>query len=337
VHWKDQFDEEFAVTTDVQVTTGSRLARRPGHAVAPVKHTIATYWREYAAIAPFFVLFAAFGAFPLIYAIYLSMLKWDGISDPIFVGGAQWVRLFTTSEVWSALGNTALIFAFGQIPVVIGALLGAALMSQPRLKLRSFYQTAFFLPQVTSLVAVAIVFQSIFGDKFGLVNVVLKALGLPEQNWLANPWEMKVVIALMIIWRGFGYFLIIFMAGMSSIDPSLYEAARVDGAGPARIFRSLTLPLLRPTIVFVAVTGTIAGLQIFTEPQILFRGSGGPNDGGITMMLLQYQYLGGTGSTNLSVQPDLGFASVIGWVVFLLLVVIALANTRILRSSWKQD
>jgi cellobiose transport system permease protein len=296
-----------------------------------------SYWREYASIAPFFVLFTAFGFFPLVYAVYLSMVKWDGISSPIFVGRAQWVRLFTTTEVWSALGNTALIFAFGQIPVVIGALLGAALMSQPRLRLRSFYQTAFFLPQVTSLVAVAIVFQSIFGDKFGLMNDFLKTLGLPTQNWLANPWEMKMVIALMIIWRGFGYFLIIFMAGMAAIDQSLYEAARVDGAGPRRILWSLTLPLLSPTIVFVAVTGTISGLQIFTEPQILFGGSGGPNNGGITMMLLQYQYLGGVGSTDLSVQPDLGFASVIGWVIFILLVVIALANTRLLRNSWKES
>jgi cellobiose transport system permease protein len=325
------------VSADVQATTSARLAsRRHGAGTAP-KGALVSYWREYAAIAPFFILFTAFGAFPLLYAVYLSMVKWDGISNPIFVGGAQWVRLFTTSEVWSALGNTALIFAFGQIPVVIGALLGAALMSQPRLRLRSFYQTAFFLPQVTSLVAVAIVFQSIFSDKFGLMNDVLKALGLPAQNWLANPWEMKVVIALMIIWRGFGYFLIIFMAGMSSIDPSLHEAARVDGAGPARIFRSITIPLLSPTIIFVAVTGTIAGLQIFTEPQILFTGSGGPNNGGITMMLLQYEYLGGTGTTNLSVQPDLGFASVIGWVVFLLLVVIALANTRLLRNSWREN
>jgi len=168
------------------------------------------------------------------------------------------------------------------------------------------------------------------------MNHLLKIVGIPAQNWLSNPWEMKIVIALMIIWRGFGYFLIIFMAGMSSIDQSLYEAARMDGAGPRRILWSLTLPLLSPTIIFVALTGTIAGLQIFTEPQILFGGSGGPNNGGITMMLLQYQYLGGVGSTDLSVQPNLGFAAVIGWVIFILLVLIALANTRLLRNSWRE-
>ncbi|HEX4402871.1 MAG TPA: sugar ABC transporter permease [Galbitalea sp.] len=281
-----------------------------------------------------------FGIIPLIYAIYLSLLKWDGLSNPIFVGGAQWVRLFTTPDVWQALGNTVLIFAFGQIPVILGALVGASLLSQPRLRFRSFYQTAFFLPQVTSLVAVAIVFQSIFSDKYGLMNDVLKAIGLPQQGWLSNSWEIKAVIALMIIWRGFGYFLIIFMAGMSSIDQSLFEAARVDGAGPRRIFTAITIPLLIPTIVFVALTGTIAGLQIFTEPQVLFSGStsaGGPNNAGMTMMLLQYQYLGGVGSADISVQPDLGFASVIGWVIFILLVVIAVANNRLLRNSWREN
>jgi cellobiose transport system permease protein len=144
----------------------------------------------------------------------------------------------------------------------------------------------------------------------------------------------------MIIWRGFGYFLIIFMAGMASIDQSLFEAARVDGAGPRRIFTAITIPLLVPTIVFVALTGTISGLQIFTEPQILFTGStsvGGPNSAGMTLMLLQYQYLGGVGSSDISVQPDLGFASVIGWVIFVLLIVVAVTNNRLLRNSWRES
>ena len=334
------FNEELEVTAQATAQSKTRAARPQPETKSRSKPRLRSYWREYASISPFFVLFTLFGIIPLIYAIYLSMVKWDGLSSPLFVGGAQWARLFSTPDVWQALTNTVLIFAFGQIPVILGALIGAALLSQPRLRFRSFYQTAFFLPQVTSLVAVAIVFQSIFSDKFGLMNDILKAIGLPAQGWLSNSWEMKVVIALMIIWRGFGYFLIIFMAGMSSIDQSLFEAARVDGAGPRRIFTGITIPLLVPTIVFVALTGTIAGLQIFTEPQILFSGStsvGGPNNGGMTMMLLQYQYLGGVGSTDLSVQPDLGFASVIGWVIFVLLVVIAVANSRLLRSSWREN
>jgi cellobiose transport system permease protein len=329
------------VIVGVDGVSVSRATRRKSDKQVPrPKYRIWSYWREYASISPFFVLFALFGIIPLIYALRLSLLKWDGLTDPIFVGGAQWLRLFTSHDVWQALANTVLIFAFGQVPVILGALVGAALLSQPRLRFRSFYQTAFFLPQVTSLVAVAIVFQSIFSDKFGLMNSLLKGIGLPAQNWLSNTWEIKVVIALMIIWRGFGYFLIIFMAGMSSIDQSLFEAARVDGASPRRIFTAITIPLLVPTIVFVALTGTISGLQIFTEPQILFTGStsvGGPNSAGMTLMLLQYQYLGGEGSGDISVQPDLGFASVVGWVIFVLLVVVALTNNRLLRNSWRES
>jgi ABC-type sugar transport system permease subunit len=128
---------------------------------------------------------------------------------------------------------------------------------------------------------------------------------------------MKLVIAMMVVWRGFGYFLILFMAGISAIDRSIGEAAQIDGAGAVRVFRSITLPLLTPTMVFVTLTGAIAGMQIFTEPQLLFKGTGGPNNGSLTMMLLQYEYLGGIGSSGTVqlVKPDLGFAAVIGWVI----------------------
>jgi cellobiose transport system permease protein len=291
------------------------------------------YWREYLAISPFFVLFAAFGVIPLIFAVYLSTQKWDGLGASLFVGWDQWVRLFNTPDVWLALSNTFVIFAMGQIPVVIAALIGATLVSLPRLRFRSFYQTAFFLPQVTSLVAVAIVFQSIFGTRFGLVNHLLGFMGLPAQRWLEDPVLIKIVIAMMIIWRGFGYFLVIFLAGMASIDPALYEAARVDGAGPIRILWSITLPMLIPTILFVSLTATISGLQMFTEPQILFSGTGGPNNSALTMMLLQFQYLGGPSTGAQTVLPDLGFATVIGWVIFIILVALGALGIRGLRSA----
>ena len=296
-------------------------------------HRVARHWREYLAISPFFILFVAFSIIPLVFAIYLSTQKWDGIGASVFVGGDQWARLFTTPDVWLALGNTFIIFAMGQIPVVIAALIGATLVSLPRLRFRSFYQTAFFLPQVTSLVAVAIVFNSIFGTRFGLVNHLLGLVGISGQRWLEDPWLVRVVIALMIIWRGFGYFLVIFLAGMASIDPALYEAARMDGAGPVRILWSITLPQLAPTILFVSLTATISGLQMFTEPQILFSGTGGPNNAGLTMMLLQFQYLGGPSGGAQTLVPDLGFSTVIGWVIFIILVALAALGIRSMRSA----
>ena len=308
----------------------------PSSANRPAGRSLLSYWRDYASVAPFFALFAAFGAIPLGYALYLSTQSWDGLSDPKYVGLSQWTKLLHTPDLLTAAGNTVLIFVFGQVPVVIGALVAAAILSQKRLRFRAFYQTAFFLPQVTSVVAVTIVFQSLFADKYGFVNNILSTLGLPSQHWLTDPWMMKAVIALMVIWRGFGYFLLLFMAGISGIDPSVLEAAQIDGAGPVRVFRSITLPLLAPTMAFVTLTGAISGLQIFTEPQVLFGGTGGPNNGGLTMMLLQYEYLGGIGSsgTNQLVRPDLGFAAVIGWVIFLALVLLALLNNRLLRKSF---
>lgn len=293
------------------------------------------HWREYVSISPFFVIFLLFGALPLAYGVVLSFQSWDGLSDARWVGVDQWERLFRSGDFWYAAGNTLLIFAMGQIPVIVGALVAAVVLSQPRLRGRSFYQTAFFLPQVTSLVVVAVVFQAVFSDRFGLANLVAKAVNLPTFDYMTNPWGVRLVIALMVIWRGFGYFLVIFMAGLSTIDTSLYEAARVDGAGAVRTFFSMTIPLLRPTISFVALTGTISGLQMFTEPQILFSGQSGPDNSGLTMMLLQYQYLGGPGGQIAwsPVRTDFGYAATIGWAIFLILLGIAAVNSRLLRRK----
>ncbi|MFB7251211.1 carbohydrate ABC transporter permease [Microbacterium sp. NPDC056234] len=292
-------------------------------------------WREYLSIAPFFVLFAAFSVIPLIYALYLSTQQWDGLGASEFVGLLQWQRLFERGDFFYAAGNTALIFLMGQVPAVLGALVAAAVLAQPKLRGRGFYQAAFFLPQVTSLVVVAVVFQAVFSGNFGIVNSALKSIGLEPVMWLTDEWGIRIVIALMIIWRGFGYFLVIFMAGLASIDSSLYEAAKIDGAGAVRTFWSITIPMLRPTLVFVILTGTISGLQIFTEPQVLFNGQGGPHNAGMTMMLLQYQYLGGPGLTAATspVRVDLGYGTVIGWAVFILLLALAAINYRVLRRN----
>jgi cellobiose transport system permease protein len=292
------------------------------------------HWREYLSISPFFVVFACFSVIPLVYAVYLTTQRWDGLGESTFVGLDQWVRFFTKGDFFPAAGNTIVIFLMGQVPVIIAALIAAVVLSQPRLRGRAFYQTAFFLPQVTSLVAVTVVFQALFSGNFGFVNIALKFAGLPTVDWLHDPWGSRVVIALIIFWRGFGYFLLLFLAGLSAIDRSVYEAATIDGAGSFTMLRSITLPLLRPTLLFVILTGTISGLQIFTEPQLLFGGQNGPGNAGVTMMLLQYQYLGGPGTAGgfSSTPTDLGYATVIGWAVFVLLLGLAALNYRFLKK-----
>jgi cellobiose transport system permease protein len=309
------------------------MAVASGERVALRRRPIRSYWREYASIAPFYVLFVLFAAFPLIYALYLVTQSWDGLGEPQFVGLQQIVRLFTGGEFGLALWNTVLIFLMAQIPVVIGALIAAFLLSRPKVRAKGFYQTMIFLPQVTSLVAVAVVFQSLFSDNFGLINKVIAAVGLPPVPWLTNPWLIKLVIALTVVWRGLGYFMVVFLAGLAAVPREIEEAALIDGAGPLRSFWSVTLPLLRPTIVFVVITGTIAGFQIFAEPQVLFNqtgGSGGPGNAALTLMLLQTEYIGGA---NLSVVPDLGYATAIGWGIFVILILLALFNSRLLKLA----
>lgn len=306
----------------MQRTTERSRAKRP----AIVKH-----WREYLSISPFFILFLCFGIVPLVYAIQLSTVSWNGLGEQEFVGLDQFKRLFTEGEFVHALGNTVLIFVLGQIPVILGALVGAVLLSNRRLIGRGIYQTLFFLPQVTSIVAIAVIFQSLFSRDYGIINKLLEFVGIGAVPWLTSPWGVRIVIALMIIWHSLGYFMVIFLAGLSGIAPELYEAAEIDGAGPLRRFWSITVPLLRPTIVFVAITGSIGGLQLFTQPQVLLSGGTGPADSGLTMMYLQVMYLG-TGSAA-SVEPDLGYAAAIGWAIFFVLIILAALNSRFLKLN----
>lgn len=288
-------------------------------------------WHLYLAISPFFFLFAIFGIGPLIYAGWLSLHRWNGLSDPVFVGFNQFVRLVRDGAFLDALTTTVLIFVMAQIPLVIGALAAAAILSRLQGRARGFYQTALFVPQITSLVMVAIVFQSLFSGSYGIINRGLSAMGFPVIDWLVDWWGIKWVIAFMVIWRGFGFFMVIFLAGLAAIPPTLYDAAKVDGASPFRTFWHITLPLLRPTVVFVVVISSIGGLQLFTEPQVLFNGLGGPGNAGRTIMLLQYQYLGSTlGSASL---PDLGYATTISIATFMILLVVSIAQARTLKRN----
>lgn len=288
----------------------------------------------YLAVAPFFVLFTVFGIFPLVVAGYLSLHRWDGLSPMRYVGFDQFSRLADDPQFWHALLTTLEIFVMSQVPLAIAALVGAFLLSNARLRFRGLYQTIYFLPQVTSIVVIAIVFQSLFGSNFGMINRLLEWLHLPSVAWMTSQWGINTVVALMIIWRGFGYLVLFFMAGMAAIPPELYEAAEIDGARPARQLWSITLPMLRPTIVFAMLTGIVGGLQVFTEPQVLI-GSYGIDVPGVTLMLLQYDYIGRNPAAG--AQTDLGYASAIGWAVFIVVAVAsALSWTVSRRTSDKE-
>ncbi|MEV6237690.1 sugar ABC transporter permease [Lentzea sp. NPDC051838] len=282
----------------------------------------------YLFVAPFFVLFAAVGLFPLLYTAYVSLFDWElGADERTFIGLDNYSTLFTDGQFWNALFNTFSIFLLSSVPQVIVAVLLAALLAA-NLRGRTAWRMGVLLPYVASLVALAIIFGSLFGPQYGLVNDVLTTIGLPRIDWQANTFGSHVAIASMVNWRWTGYNALIVLAAMLAIPREVTEAAVVDGAGPVRRFFSITLPMLKPTIVFVIVTSTIGGLQIFTEPK-LFEPAGGSGGGAEhqyqTVVLYLYQ--------SAFQHFDLGYASAIAWTLFMIIIAVAGLNFWLTRRA----
>ncbi|EMD25091.1 carbohydrate ABC transporter permease [Amycolatopsis azurea] len=299
---------------------GARTSPRP-----TLRHRLSRWdvkVSPYLYIAPFFVVFGIVGLFPLLYTAYVSLFSWEaGDDDPDFIGLDNFKELFADTQFWNALENTVSIFLLSSIPQLIIAVLLAALLSA-RLRGATGWRVGVLLPYAASLVALGIIFANLFGPKYGLVNGLLQTIGLDPVDWQAGRFSSHFAIAIMVNWRWTGYNALIVLAAMQAIPKELREAALIDGAGAARRFFGITLPLLKPTLIFVTITSTIGGLQIFTEPK-LFDAMPGSNNGGSsnqfqTVTLYLYQ----TAFENY----ELGYASAIAWVLFLIIVLIALVN-----------
>ncbi|HEY0619949.1 MAG TPA: sugar ABC transporter permease [Kribbella sp.] len=282
---------------------------------------------QYAAVSPFFILFAIFGAFPVLFSIWLSFHSWDGIGQMKWVGLEQYSYLLTDPKFWTAISNTLIIWVLSTVPMLLLALVIAnALHTATRF--RSFYRIAYFIPNVTSVVAVTMVFGSIFSNNFGLLNAFLQSIGLSKIEWLSQPWGIKIAIASIVTWRWVGYNAIIFLAGLQAISSDIYEAAKVDGASPSQTFWRITVPLLRPVILFTAVTSTIGGLQIFTESRVLFGNTdniGGPGGAGTTIVSYLYQ--------SAFINNQFGYGAAIGWALFILIVLFSIINWRLIGGG----
>lgn len=284
-----------------------------------IKH----YLPLYISISPFYILFAIFGLFPIVFSLYLSFQRWDGIGTMKYVGWNQFLYLLTDMNFWQAVVNTLQIWVMATVPMLFLALTLAFLLNTAR-RFKFLYQVAYFIPNITSLVAIAIIFGSLF-NQFGLINTTLQALGFPKVAWLTSPLGIKTTIASMVIWQYTGYNTIIYLAGLQSIPHALYEAARIDGANNRQIFLHITTPLLRPVILFTVILSTIGGLQIFTQPQVLVSESGGPGAGGMTMALYLYQQA--------FIKDRFGYGSTIGWALFVIIVLFSLINWKIVQRA----
>ena len=271
----------------------------------------------YTFLLPYLAIFLLFWAWPILYSVYLSFLDTRGFPWAV-EPGVNWGRILNDPFFIQAFRNTLVLLAV-QVPVMLVLATGLAVgLNSPLLKFRGFYRFAFFAPVVVGSVAYSAVFRLLFNTQNGAVNAALTGLGLPRVDWLNAPVPAFILIVLTVTWRWTGYNAIIILAGLQNIALELYEAARIDGATPWQQFWGITLPLLRPILLFALVLSVIGTLQLFTEPFLIT--AGGP--GNATLTLGVYLYQQGFRSFNF------GYASAIGYAIALLAVLFSAVQLR---------
>jgi cellobiose transport system permease protein len=278
----------------------------------------------YVYVAPFFVVFGIFGLFPLAYTAWVSLTD-RNLLNPVahFIGLHNYALLIHDSYFWNAVENTFGIWFLSTVPQLTLALVLAHVLNT-KLHARTFFRMSILLPQVTSLVAVALIFTQMFGHDYGFVNYMLGQVGIHKVYWEAGRFSSWVALSVMVTWRWTGYNALIYLAAMQSISDELYEAAAVDGASRFRQFFHVTVPMLRPTIIFTVIISTIGGLQLFTEP-FLFQSRPGTATGGSARQyqtIVMYLYEKFLGST----QFKFGYAAAIAWCLVLIIALFAVVN-----------
>ncbi|GAE32722.1 carbohydrate ABC transporter permease [Halalkalibacter hemicellulosilyticus] len=293
---------------------------KPKTKVAKMSEKRKTSLSAYIFISPFFILFAIFGLFPMIFSFYLSFFRWDGLSPMTFSGLRNFEFIFTDPVFYSSIYNTFIIGIMGTVPQIVVAIVLAFALNSTLIRFRNTFRTLVFLPYITSIVAVAIIFGVVFNNQpFGFANYLLSFFDIDPIRWNQEYWPVKFAIASMVFWRWVGYNTIIFLAGMQSIPRELYEAAKIDGATVGQQIRLITLPMLRPIMMFVVFTATIGSFQLFTEP-LVFLGRG-LREEGITMVAYLWR--------DAFVYNSFGTASAAAIVLFLIIIVLTSINLLI--------
>jgi len=281
----------------------------------------------YLFISPFYIVFLIFGAFPLVFTVWVSLHDWElasGLRE--FTGLQNYRELLGDEAFWHSVVNTIGIFFMSTVPQLLLALWVANLLNR-RLRASTFYRIGVVAPMVTSTAAVAIVFAQLFARDYGVVNWLLGQVGIDPIDWQASRGWSWVAISAMVDWRWTGYNALIYLAAMQAIPKDLYEAAAIDGASRVRQFWQITVPMLRPTIIFTVIISTIGGLQLFTEP-VLF-GSGRMDGGPVH----QYQTVTMYMFDNAFRSDHYGYGAAIAWMLFLMIIVFSLLNFLFVRRA----
>ncbi|MCZ7544329.1 MAG: sugar ABC transporter permease [Anaerolineae bacterium] len=253
----------------------------------------------YLYILPFFVSFAVFGLYPLLYSLQLSFSEFKFGKPLVWVGLKNFDTILSDPLFWLSLRNVIILWVGSLSVQLVVAFLLAWLLNPLASRLRGFFSGVFYLPVVMNLVAIALAFQFMFDKNFGVINLTLNLFGIESIPWLTTSQWAPISTIILIIWKGLGWYVVYILAALQSVDTTLYEAAKIDGANTLQQMIHVTLPSIRPILLFLIVLGTVAGLQIFTEPYLLFSGSsttlGGPESSVLTPVMYIYvqgfQYL----------------------------------------------
>jgi len=302
----------------------------------PAALRLSPEWAPYVFLSPFVVLFAVFGVFPLGFSLYLAFQSWEptsGLSAMEFVGFDNYVFALKDEWFWKSLKNTAWLAIASGVPQHVVAIPLAYFIHSSFKTLRNGVVGAYFMPYITSTVAIAILFSSLFSTDYGLINVGINMLAqvpilswfLPANpvDWLNDPASIKPAIAMIVFWRYVGFNVVLYLAALQTIPADIYEAATMDGAGRLQQFFYITLPSLKPMIFFGVTLSVIGGLQLFEEPFILTGGRGGSDQSGMTTAIYLYRMAFDFN--------DFGAASAMSWLLFVVVVVLTWLTNRAFR------
>ncbi len=279
-------------------------------------------------IIPFFVAYLIFSIYPIIYSLIISFQKWDGITpNAIFIGLSNYIHLIHDPLFYQSIANTFIIWGFSIVPQMLFAILLAVLFNNSKLRGKEFFRAIFYLPNLITPAAVAVLFSFLFDWQTGAVNNILIKMHIVNQpiNWFLSTVASRGIISLISWWMWFGYSMIIFGAGLKNIPFELYEAANIDGANAWQSFKRITLPLLRPTVLFVCVTSFIGGMQTFDIPYVITGGAGGPDNKTLTIVM----YLYNTAFQN----SNYGYGAAIGYGLFILILVLSIVIFKFINRN----
>lgn len=283
----------------------------------------------YLFLIPYFVVFAIFGLYPLVYTFFLSFHSWDGFSNLRFVGIHNYARLFSDPIFYMSIKNTLRIWIVNFVPQITIALFLANAFTNNKVKGMSTFRAIFYLPNLITATSIGLLFNLFFNGDFSMFNQLLLKMHIIEtpMNWFGNRMLTSLTVSYIQWWMWFGYSLIIIMAGLTGIDGSYYEAAMVDGSTKWQVFKYITLPLLRPTVIYLTITSMIGGLQLFDVPMVLTDGMGSPAKSILTTSM--YIYNQGFKYNNY------GYASSVAYGLFIVIALLAVLSFQVIKGKEK--